>query len=98
MGLVVAVLRNLIPLAIGAFATIGVAGKALTLCGYALPDMPMDALIAYKYIYVYAMVGIWLTFGATLLALISVSSIFPDFSAFTTAFVSITSPLLVLMR
>ena len=66
-------------LAMGAFATIGVAGRALTICGYALPDMPMNAAIAYKYIYVYAMVGIWLTFGATLLALISVSSIFPDF-------------------
>ena len=67
--------------AMGGFAILGVRGRNLVFLVWDFPDWPVDGAVLYKYIYLFAMVGIWLTFGATILALISTASSFPDFVA-----------------
>jgi hypothetical protein len=64
-----------------AFAFVGIEGRHLTFAGMALPDLPIDPQSLYKYLFLTIIVGMWLTFGASILALISVASIFPDFLA-----------------
>ena len=68
-------------LVVGGFATIGVWKNHITILGWAIPQEIPLAQFAYKWIFSYVIVGRWLTWGATILALISTASIFPDFMA-----------------
>jgi len=67
--------------AICAFALVGVSDKALTVAGKDFQTYQYSgfALIQYKGLFSTMVVGIWFTWIATLLALISTASIFPDF-------------------
>ena len=66
---------------IAGFGTLGVKGNRMSILTWELPqDIPF-ALFVYKWIFSYVIVGRWLSWVATILALISTASIFPDFLA-----------------
>ena len=68
-------------LVVAAFGTLGVKGNRLSILAWELPqDIPV-ALVLYKWIFSYFVVGGWFTWVATILALISTASIFPEFVA-----------------
>ncbi|HVS70927.1 MAG TPA: ABC transporter permease [Phycisphaerae bacterium] len=64
---------------LAAFATLGVSGDQLTVLWYAPFGHVPGAIFIYKTIFSYLVVGIWFTWIAVLLALISTAGIFPDF-------------------
>ncbi|MGA2496703.1 MAG: hypothetical protein ABSH20_03120 [Tepidisphaeraceae bacterium] len=67
-------------LGLAGFALLGVSGQGVTIVGHTLFESTfIDPKIVYKSIYLGAMGKIWLVFGGTILAVVSVSSIFPDF-------------------
>lgn len=66
---------------IAAFATLGVSGNRITILGWRIPQEIPLAQFFYKWIFRYVIVGRWLTWAATIMALISTASIFPDFMA-----------------
>jgi ABC-type transport system involved in multi-copper enzyme maturation permease subunit len=73
------VVLGLTVLAMLAFSLLGANDRALTFLWFEpLGPMP-GARLLYKIIFSYAVVGIWLTWIATILALISTAGIFPDF-------------------
>jgi hypothetical protein len=63
-----------------AFGLVAVGPTGLTVAGYELP-IPLPAGALYKYVFTVVLIGIWLTWAATILALISTAGIFPDFVA-----------------
>ncbi len=66
-------------LAICSFAIVGVGKKSLTLLWFELPALASDPAHLYKWLFSNIVVGGWLTWIATILALISTAGIFPDF-------------------
>jgi hypothetical protein len=62
-----------------AFACIGVNDRSLSVLRWNLPVPFVSPMVLYKYAFVYGIVGFWLAFGATAMALTSVASVFPDF-------------------
>jgi hypothetical protein len=75
------------------FASIGVRPHALTVLAWELPFYLANPQIYYAYIYLYAIAWVWLSFGATGLAFISVSSLFPEFLAGGSAELFIARPI-----
>ena len=65
--------------AICSFAIIGVGQRSLTLFWFEFPELSSDPVHLYKWLFSFLVVGGWLTWVATILALISTASIFPDF-------------------
>lgn len=61
---------------IASFALLGVNDRALTLLRLEF-EMPMPRFF-YNWIFSFAVVGIWLSWGAVLLALVSTAGLFPD--------------------
>lgn len=68
-------------LVVAGFATVGVSANRVTILGWRVPQEVPMAHFFYKWIFTYIIVGRWLTWAATILALISTASIFPDFMA-----------------
>jgi hypothetical protein len=68
-------------LVVAAFGALGVKGNRLSILAWELPEDLPTPLLLYKSIFSYVVVGGWLTWVATILALISTASIFPDFMA-----------------
>ena len=66
-------------LCVGAFALLGVSDKGLTLLSLEF-DVPMPRFV-YNWIFSFFIIGIWLAWGAVLLALVSTAGIFPDLIA-----------------
>jgi ABC-type transport system involved in multi-copper enzyme maturation permease subunit len=67
-------------LVMAAFATIGATETSLTFLSWDIsPEMGVSGQVLYKLIFSYMVVGFYLTWVATGLALISTASIFPDF-------------------
>ena len=64
---------------IGGFALLGIGNGSLTVLGFDFP-VPMPELM-YKVVLRQAVIGFWLAWGATVLALVSTAGIFPDFLA-----------------
>jgi ABC-type transport system involved in multi-copper enzyme maturation permease subunit len=67
---------------IGVFAILGVNGQSLTVLWYEVGDtrrIGLEPIFLYKYAFSAFIVGLWFTWAATLLALISTAGIFPDF-------------------
>lgn len=85
-------------LAIGAFGMLGIDGGQLKLLNWKIPTddftqgLPLAGFI-YKWIFSYFVVGKWLTWIATVLALISTASIFPDFMAGGTIDLYLSKPM-----
>jgi hypothetical protein len=78
---------------VAAFGTLGVKGNRLSILAWELPqDIPM-ALVLYKWIFSYFVVGGWFTWVATILALISTASIFPEFVAGGTIDLYLSKPI-----
>ena len=66
---------------IAGFGTLAVKENHFMVLGWELPfDIPLP-LFVYKWIFSQVVIGQWLTWAATVLALISTASIFPDFLA-----------------
>ena len=62
------------------FAAAGVKDEKLTLLGLDTPiPMPLAPADFYRFMFVTLGIAVWLTFGATILAIISTASVFPDF-------------------
>lgn len=59
------------------FALVGVDAKGLKVITFHL-DVPQSKLV-YKYLFSFIVISLWLTWAATLLALVSTAGIFPDF-------------------
>ena len=74
---IVLILSGLVVLVFGA---VGVKDQKLTLLWYetAVP-IPFEPAELYKFLFSGFGIGVWLTFAATILAIISTASIFPDF-------------------
>jgi ABC-type transport system involved in multi-copper enzyme maturation permease subunit len=68
-------------LAIGGFAAVGVTDHNLRVLWWDLPSFGMPPQIFYKQLFSSVVVRFWLAWAATILALISTASIFPDFVA-----------------
>jgi ABC-type transport system involved in multi-copper enzyme maturation permease subunit len=66
-------------LCVGAFALLGVSDKGLTLLSLEF-DLPMPRFF-YNWVFSFIIIGIWLSWGAVLLALVSTAGIFPDLIA-----------------
>ncbi len=66
-------------LGLAGFALLGVSGHNLTIVGHTMFEGPIDPKIIYKSLYLGMMGKVWLVFGGTILAVVSISSIFPDF-------------------
>jgi ABC-type transport system involved in multi-copper enzyme maturation permease subunit len=66
-------------LVLAAFATLGVSGDQITLLWYTPFGHAPQSLFIYKTIFSYVVVGIWFTWIAVLLALISTAGVFPEF-------------------
>ena len=78
---------------VAAFGTLGVQGNRLSILAWELPqDIPL-ALVLYKWIFSYFVVGGWFTWVATILALISTASIFPEFVAGGTIDLYLSKPI-----
>ena len=76
------VVLGLTVLVVAAFATLGRQWQTgLSVLTWKLPEDIPAAMFLYKWIFSYIVVGRWLTWAATILALISTASIFPDFMA-----------------
>ena len=60
-------------------AIVGVGKHSLTILWFELPEMGSDPTHFYKWLFSMLVVGGWLTWIATILALVSTASIFPDF-------------------
>jgi ABC-type transport system involved in multi-copper enzyme maturation permease subunit len=68
-------------MAVGAFALVGVNAKGVvTIAAWELP-IPFPGGALYKLLFTQVLIEIWLTWAATILALISTAGIFPDFVA-----------------
>ncbi len=66
---------------VAGFSALGVKGDRISIITWEIPhDIPV-AMFVYKWIFSFVVVGQWLTWMATILALISTASIFPDFLA-----------------
>ena len=68
-------------LVVAGFAALGVSGNRISIFAWQIPQEIPFAQFVYKWIFTYVIVGQWLTWIATILALISTASIFPDFMA-----------------
>ena len=70
-------------LVVAGFSALGVnvKGDRITIITWELPHEIPVAMFIYKWIFSFIVVGQWLTWLATILALISTASIFPDFLA-----------------
>lgn len=80
-------------LVIAGFGTLGVRNNRMSILTWELPlDIPVPVFV-YKWIFSYVIVGQWLTWGATILALISTASIFPDFMAGGTIDLYLSKPI-----
>lgn len=66
---------------VAGFATVGVHGNRISIINWVVPMELPFALFIYKWVFAQILVGQWLTWAATVLALISTASIFPDFMA-----------------
>lgn len=66
-------------LAIGAFAMVDVTPTGLTFFGYEQNTQFIPPKSLYKSVFADLMIGTWLTWAATILAVVSTASIFPDF-------------------
>jgi len=60
-----------------AFSLVGVHGNAITIAGYHIDAR--SPVFIYKSIFSQVVIGAWLTWAATVLALVSTAGIFPDF-------------------
>jgi len=85
-------------LALSAVAIVGFAGfKAdeaqLTYFGFHFPNVGIPPRALYKSIFTGFVIGLWLTWFATVLALISTASIFPDFIAFGSIDLFLSKPI-----
>src|SRR5205814_2315275 len=67
--------------AMAAFSIIGVGPTNLTFLRAKIPNFGIPPLVFYKSLFSSVVIGLWLTWAATILALISTSSIFPDLIA-----------------
>jgi len=65
-------------LLMGAFAFVGMNGTGLTFAGMHWDLRPLEPIVIYKTFFSLFMVGIWLTWAAIVLALISTAGMFPD--------------------
>lgn len=80
-------------LVIAGFGTLGVSNNRMSILTWELPlEIPLPVFV-YKWIFSYVIVGQWLTWGATILALISTASIFPDFMAGGTIDLYLSKPI-----
>ena len=80
-------------LVIAGFGTLGIRNGRLSVLTWELPlDIPVPVFV-YKWIFSYVIVGQWLTWAATILALISTASIFPDFMAGGTIDLYLSKPI-----
>src|SRR5262245_59366793 len=68
-------------LAVGSFATLGATNDGLTILWFKVPGFGLPPAIFYRQLFITIIIGFWLTWAATILALISTASIFPDFMA-----------------
>ena len=66
-------------LVLAAFAALGVSGDQVTILWYTPFGHAPQSLFIYKTIFSYVVVGIWFTWIAVLLALISTAGVFPEF-------------------
>ena len=66
-------------LAMGAFAVISVTPEGLKLAGYDWDTGFVAPKSLYKYVFNQVIVEYWLTWAATILAIVSTAGIFPDF-------------------
>ena len=66
-------------LIVAMFAMLGVNEQGLTLLTWTFPMPQANPHPIYRMVFSYLVIGIWLTWGATILALISTASIFPEF-------------------
>jgi ABC-type transport system involved in multi-copper enzyme maturation permease subunit len=66
-------------LCIGAFALVGVSDRGLTLLSLEF-EVPMPRFF-YNWVFSFFIIGIWLSWGAVLLALVSTGGMFPDLIA-----------------
>ena len=64
---------------IGAFALLGVSDRGFTLLTFEF-DVPMPQFV-YKWAFDFFVVGIWVSWGAIILALVSTAGVFPDLLA-----------------
>ena len=75
----VVLLLNVIVVA--GFSAVGVTGNRISIFSWRIPQEIPIAQFVYKWIFTYVIVGRWLTWAATIMALISTASIFPEFMA-----------------
>jgi ABC-type transport system involved in multi-copper enzyme maturation permease subunit len=66
-------------LAMGVFAVVSISDNGLQLAGYRMEMGIIPPQSLYKWLFSTVMIGWWLTWAATILAIVSVGSIFPDF-------------------
>lgn len=83
----------------GAFACVGLTDRGISLLGYEVPVpvfnrrvLPSDGFF-YKFVFFYLGFSIWLTWAATILALISTASIIPDFVTSGAIELSLSKPI-----
>ena len=80
-------------LVIAGFGALGIRNGRLSVLTWELPlDIPLPEFV-YKWIFSSVIVGKWLTWAATILALISTASIFPDFMAGGTIDLYLSKPI-----
>lgn len=85
-------------LVVGAVAAVGINPKGITLLWWTI-DTPiantkrMTLATFYRFVYATVAIPIWLTWGATILALISTSSIIPDFVSGGAIELSLSKPI-----
>lgn len=60
------------------FAFVGMTDRSITFAGMHFNVWPLDPMIAYKQVFSYLVIGIWLSWAAVALALISTAGIFPE--------------------
>jgi ABC-type transport system involved in multi-copper enzyme maturation permease subunit len=63
---------------IGAFGFLSVSGQNLSFAGMTLPMNAGGAMFMYKYLFSALVIGLWLTWAAIALAIISTAGMFPD--------------------
>lgn len=71
---------------VGVFACVGINERGITLINWQFDTSPLDSGLVppdrfYKFVFSNLAVRVWLTWAATILALISTASLFPDFLA-----------------
>ncbi len=80
-------------LIIGAFACVGVTPAGMKILVWKLPVLPGDPRVFYKSMFTTVVIGLWLTWGAVILALVSTAGIFPDFISGGSIDLSLSKPI-----